>query len=366
METTLCKKCILPTNYSGISLDKNGVCNYCNNTLPINYLGEEKLKTDVRELLKNAKGNSEYDCVVGFSGGRDSTYLLWYIVKILNLKPLAVFANSKLIPEQTFTNIKKTTDILGVDLIIKEHNYLLNSSKHFFKSWSKYPSPATLITMCTGCRLGVMKFVYEEADNRNIPIIFDGGTPFEEGYFKKNLISQNGFRKFSFIFGFFNQVLKNPSLVFNIRPLITLIREYYHIPKYSNKKHGNEKPFIIKPFENYFRWEKDDIEKIIKTELEWERYPGLTSSYRGDCEIGIIRQYFYNKMLGYNDKDDHLSCLIRDNQITRKEALKQVQSDKSVKKEILVDCFEKLGFNYYKYISKVEKNARKHNIIYNN
>src|SRR5690554_2250205 len=137
MKKNLCKKCILPVNYTGISFDKNGICSYCNGHKPIEYLGESKLKTDVVKILQDSKKQNDYDCIVAFSGGRDSTYLLWYVVNILKLKPLAVFSNSKLIPEQTLSNIRKTSEILGVDLVVKDHDYLLNSIKHYLNSWVK-------------------------------------------------------------------------------------------------------------------------------------------------------------------------------------------------------------------------------------
>ena len=329
--------------------------------MPINYLGAEKLKKDVSKLLQNATKKSNYDCIVGFSGGRDSTYLLWYVVNVLKLKPLAVFSNSMLIPQQTLSNIQKTTTLLGVDLLIKEHNYLKICSKHYLNSWAKYPSPATLITLCTGCRLGFSEILYKETIKRKIPFYFTGGTPFEKGYFKKNLIS-NKHDHFSFPIGYIKQVIKNPSLISSIRCLMMLIKEYYLMPKYlSNAK---DKPVRISPFYKYLRWEKEKIEKTIKNELEWERYPGLASSYRGDCEIGVIRQFLYNKFLGYNDKDDHLSCLIRDNQISREEALRQTEIEKNIKPEILMKAFKKLGFNFNDYITQIEINARKHDILY--
>lgn len=359
---TICKKCILPENYSGISFDNNGICSFCNSNKPIEYLGEKKLKADVSKILQNSKNQSNYDCIVAFSGGRDSTYLLWYVINVLNLKPLAVFSNSKLVPEQTLSNIKKTSNLLNVDLLIKDHNYLKNCIKHYLNSWVKNPTPATLITFCTGCRLGTTHLIDEEAKRRNIPIIFDGGTPFEKGYFKKNLISTKGLNSISFPLGFLKQVKNNPALIANGRCLTTMVKEYYFETR--NKDYKKGKSIRIRPFMHYIRWEKNKIENTIKNELEWKRYPGLASAYRGDCDIGIIRQFFYDKMLGYNDKDDHLSWLIRDNQISREEALIQIEHEKQTKTEILIETFKKFDIDYNEYIAKIEKNALRHNILH--
>ena len=360
----LCKECILPENYSGVILNEKGICNLCSGYKSPQYLGEDRLKVDITNILKDKK-NNKYDCIVGFSGGRDSTYLLWYIVNILKLKPLAVFVDSKLIPETTLSNIKKTARILGVDLIIRQHEFLQKTVVHFLKSWVNYPNPATLITLCTGCRLGVTKLVNEEVVSRNIPILFAGGTPFEAGLFKKNLISLNRNGNFSFILGYGKQVIHNLSLISNFSCLKIQIDEYFTVPWASISKTRKLNYVGIEPFKNYFRWEEKIIDETLKNVLDWERYPGLESSYRGDCEIGIIRQFLYNKMLGYNDKDDHLSWLVRDKQILRDDALKRVKNEKETKIDILHLIFGKLGIDFSDFISKVEKNARKHNLHYN-
>ncbi len=360
---TLCKKCLLPENYAGIKFNEQGICNFCEDYKPILYFGENKLKEDVYGILSN-KEKKEYDCIVGFSGGRDSTYLLWYIVTEMKLKPLAVCVENMLTPEETILNIRKTVDLLNVDLVVKKHEYLKKSILHFLNSWVKYPNPATLITLCTGCRLGLSKLIKEEAINRKIPIIIEGSTPFETGPFKKNLISTKRNSNISFILGYGKQIARNPSLISNLSCLKTQINEYIIAPSASIRKHKNDNFHVISPFQKYLRWEEKKIESTIKNKVGWNQHKGLESSYRGDCEVGIIRQYLYYKMLGYNDKDDNLSCLIRDNQISRKDALIRLMNEKETREDTLISSFKKVGIDFFEFISLVEKNAHKHNILY--
>jgi hypothetical protein len=352
-----CNNCILPETYSGLKLNDQGTCNYCEEYEPIDYLGEKRLEEDVSKILANRTGN-KYDCIVAFSGGRDSTYLLWYVVKVLKLKTLAVFVDSKLIPEETISNINKTVEQLGVDIVFKKHEYLKKSIHHHLKSWLKYPDPATLINLCSGCRLGFIKYVDEEAVKQDIPIVFLGGTPFEKGLFKRNLISTQ--RNHSFLFGYAKQVLKNPSLVTNFNSLKIQVNEYRAVM--SEIKAKDYSYVKLTPFNNYFRWEEKTIVATIENELGWKQHPGMKSTYRGDCEIGIIRQFFYNKILGYNDKDDHLSWLVRDKQITREEALERVNKEKEVEIDILQESFGQLGIDFKKLISDFERKARKRKI----
>ena len=152
-------------------------------------------------------------------------------MNVLKFKTISRFLlNSKLIPDTTISNIKKTVKILGVDLIVKQHEFLKKTVSYFLKSWLNYPEPATLITLCTGCRLGVTKLVNEEVINRKIPILFAGGTPFEKGLFKKNLISTNRNSNISFVFGYGKRVICNPFLISNLSCLKIQIEEYFTVP----------------------------------------------------------------------------------------------------------------------------------------
>ena len=87
MKNKLCTKCILPDNYVGISFDDDGVCNFCNERKDHQYLGKEKLKEEINSIFLKYP-DRKYDCVVGLSGGRDSTYLLWYVVNEMNINPI--------------------------------------------------------------------------------------------------------------------------------------------------------------------------------------------------------------------------------------------------------------------------------------
>jgi glutamine---fructose-6-phosphate transaminase (isomerizing) len=357
MKIRRCKICILPENYTGLTISSDGVCNFCKEKNEHHYLGKDKLSERINNiLLQNPE--RKYDCVVGFSGGRDSTFLLWYIVKELHLKPLAVFIDSGLIPEQTIQNINKTIQLLNVDLKIIKHDFLKKYFKFHFQTWLKRPKPETLITFCVGCRLGVNNFVDDEAIKQSIPIVFGGGSPFEGKQYKSKLIKLNPNHKsnISFILGYLKQAALNPQLILNPLSFWAQIKEYYTIiflQKRKLNKHGIER---IALYHTYIKWEEKVIEKTLKDELNWERYPGLRTSYRGDCEIGIIRQFMYWKLLGYNDKDDHLSCLIRDQQITRDDAMDRLNNEHYVPVEILERICKDAGIEY----SDIEKITKKY------
>jgi len=112
-----CKRCNLPANYCRINIDADGVCNYCKgDSKPFNYLGLDALKRDINDILSKQNPNRRYDCAVGVSGGRDSSYLLYFAKEVLGLRVLAVSMVHDFMPSETRHNIKTIVERLGVDI----------------------------------------------------------------------------------------------------------------------------------------------------------------------------------------------------------------------------------------------------------
>src|SRR3989338_4212910 len=118
----ICKRCIMDSTVPNISFNKYGMCNYCTNYL--NRLSEIKYndKNNREFLLKKTlnkikikERKKQYDCIVGISGGLDSSYLL-YIIKKLGLRPLAVHLDNGWNSELAVSNIEKLVKKLDVDL----------------------------------------------------------------------------------------------------------------------------------------------------------------------------------------------------------------------------------------------------------
>ena len=114
-----CAQCVLPESYPGITFNEDGICNHCTDHKERTYLGEDELKKEIISYLDLQKDrNKEYDCVLGISGGRDSTYLLYFLSKVLGLKVLAYSADHGFVPEVTKSNMKRATDKLNIPLFI--------------------------------------------------------------------------------------------------------------------------------------------------------------------------------------------------------------------------------------------------------
>jgi len=139
--TQICTRCIYNDRVSGIRFDEQGICNYCRQveSLKIQYgtgqaEGQKKLDAIIARIKKNGR-HKAYDCVVGVSGGTDSSYLLMKAVE-WGLRPLAVHYDNTWNSAVATANIQKITAFLGVDLFtyVVDNKEIDNIKKAFLLS----------------------------------------------------------------------------------------------------------------------------------------------------------------------------------------------------------------------------------------
>ena len=178
----LCATCVLPDNFPNIKFDQAGNCNYCNS-----FKGEEKLKEDkaayfekFKELIEKLRGKGDYDCTLSYSGGKDSSYTLYVLREVFNLKVLVLTFDNGFVSEQTWKNIAALTENLQADSMVFKPNFAI--LKKIFRYAVNQPmySPKTLeraSTICTSC-IGLVKFIFLKiAIEKRIPMMAWGWSP---------------------------------------------------------------------------------------------------------------------------------------------------------------------------------------------
>ncbi|MEM7347000.1 MAG: amino acid adenylation domain-containing protein, partial [Chloroflexota bacterium] len=119
--TQRCVVCGLPDNYPGATLDSEGVCNTCRefDAVKARFQPYFKTSTDLQRIFDFAKQKKtgQYDCLVLYSGGKDSTYMLYQLVKEGGMTPLVFSLDNGYISEEAKANMRRVTDDLGVDLV---------------------------------------------------------------------------------------------------------------------------------------------------------------------------------------------------------------------------------------------------------
>ena len=188
----ICRNCVLIDGSFGIELNSEGVCNYCEDptyktanwwkTQITSEAKEAGLKdwNSTIEYLRSRQGERKYDCMVGFSGGKDSTALLYKMVHDYGFNPLAVTIDSGFMPDVAFENVRDTLEKLKVDHVI------IDGAKETFRKlyqwvFNNQDSGELTLTrnLCDNCGDLVHSLVVREAMERDIGVILFGYSPDE-------------------------------------------------------------------------------------------------------------------------------------------------------------------------------------------
>ena len=337
-----CTKCILPESYPGIIYNNKGICNYCTNYKKMNFKGEKKLLN----IISNFRTKKEDKCIVALSGGRDSTYVAHYAVNKLKLNVLAVTFDHGFMPRQTIKNIKTTVKKLKINHYVLKNINMKNHVKHFMSAFINCPSPSMIALLCTGCTTGIMQSLIKSGNKNKISFILGGGGVVGRGgeperSFAEKLFKLPGnfrMKKLSIVIGFARNFLKNPYYILNPSFLVALLKEFYY--RYIYKLDNQIQTLGL--FE-FIPWNEKEICSIIENKLNWQKPKHIQTSWRSDCKIHFLKQYLYRETLGFTKNDELLSGMIRENMITREEALKRLEHDNIISKKHLADFLNELG-----------------------
>jgi len=171
----ICTNCVMDTSDSRIQFDENGVCDHCNdfeksvkpNWFP-NEEGKRRLQSTVAKIKEDGR-DRDFDCILGMSGGVDSSYLLHLAVKELGLRPLVFHVDGGWNSELAVNNIQVMIDKLGLDLYTEVINWeeMKDFQLAFFKSGVPHIDiPQDHAFVAT---------LYNFADKHNIKYILNGG-----------------------------------------------------------------------------------------------------------------------------------------------------------------------------------------------
>lgn len=144
-----CTRCLLPETFPGISFDERGVCSICRDYKKNLPKGKKRF---LSELSKQHTVNSRYDCIVPISGGRDSCYILHYLVRELHLNPVAYTYDWGLVTDLARRNIQRMCSSLGVEhiLISADIRKKRENVKKNVEAWLKRPTLGTIPLFMAG------------------------------------------------------------------------------------------------------------------------------------------------------------------------------------------------------------------------
>ena len=319
----ICSRCVSDTTIPSIRFDERGICNFCKRhdemekKFPLNELGEQKLNRLIEEIKAKGK-NKDYDCIVGVSGGRDSTYTLYTAVK-MGLRPLAVHFDNGWNSEIAVGNIKKATTKLDVDLhtVVADWEEFKDLQKSFLRASvpdAEIPTDYVIISV-----------LYQAAAEIGTKYLLNGHSFRTEGIAPIGWTYMDGRYVKSVHKKFGKAELKS-------FPILSLSKLVYYV---------TIKRIIYVPLLQYMVYNQEQVGDILKKELDWVYYGG---HHHENIYTHFFQSYLCPKKFNIDKRKLEYSALIRSGQMTREDALKEIRENPyPYDKEIVDYTISKLG-----------------------
>ena len=349
-----CTKCLLPETFPFLSFDKSGVCSYCNSYIRQNYLGLDKLK-DYADSIRNKDGNP--DCLVAFSGGRDSSYSLHYIKKELNLNPIAYTYDWGMVTDLARRNQARICGKLGIEHILisadikQKRKYIsLNVA-----AWLRRPSLGTIPLFMAGDKQFFYYAYYLCKINKIKETILCENllerTSFKSGFcgIKPHFDTKHNFslsttQKIQMLSFYGKEFLLNPAyLNSSLLDSAKAFATYYITP------HSYFNLF------DYLPWEEDTIEKTLISEYDWELSPDTTTTWRIGDGTASFYNYIYYTVAGFSEFDTFRSNQIREGMMDRETALAKVNIENRPRFESMKWYLDTIGLDFEDTIKTINK-----------
>lgn len=352
-ELRRCTKCLLPETMPYISFDAEGVCNYCHHYKPRNNPRPKEELFALVEPYRRLRGN---DCIVPFSGGRDSCYGLHLVANELKMKPVTYTYDWGMVTDLGRRNISRMCAKLGVENIIvadditRKREYIAMN----LRAWLKSPHLG-MISILTAGDKHFFRHVETIKKQTGVSLNLWGVNPLEVTHFKagflgvppdfeeKRVYSHGVMKQLRYHWLRTAAMLQSPGY-FNRSLWDTLSGEYY--------RSFLEKTDYYHIFD-YWRWDEKQIDDTLLNEYDWECAPDTSTTWRIGDGTAAFYNYIYYTVAGFSEHDTFRSNQIREGDLTREEALELVRDENQPRYPNIKWYLDSLGMDFKEVISVV-------------
>lgn len=316
----ICSRCMIPETHETIMYDAQGVCNVCRQQ----EVKQEKVDWAARgrelvDLIEQYRGKNDYDCLIPFSGGKDSTYTLYKLVTEYKVKPLVVsFDHGFLRPRIAENNIR-TMRRLGVDFLKFTPNWQV-VKKIMLESLRRKGD------FCWHCHTGIFAYPMQIAVKHQIPLIFWGEPSAEyTSYYSYDNPEEVDEKRFN---RFVNLGIAAEDMLGMLDGEITMRDlEPFKYPKLKELRGIGYRSVCLG---SYIPWDVKQNVEIIKRELGWQEndVEGVPPEYRYEkveCMLQGVRDYCKYLKRGYARVSHLTSIDIRNGRLSREAAVAAVE-----------------------------------------
>lgn len=325
----ICSRCVADTTIPDIRFDEEGICNFCHihdsldKQFPLDGRGEQKLDRIIKKIQRDGRA-LKYDCIIGISGGTDSTFCL-YMAKELGLRPLAVHFDNGWNSGISVSNIKNAVRKLEIDL--KWITVDLEEFSDIQRSFLKASVPDAEIPT----DLAIHAVLHRAAAEHGVKWIINGMNFRTEGIQPLKWSYTDG----RYVWSVQEEYGRHPLMTY---PNLT-------IPDMIN--FALFKGIKTVPLLAYMNYSKEEIKDLLKREVDWTDYGG--HHFESLYTRFVITDILWNKFR-IDKRKVQLSAAVRSGKLTRYEALEALKAPPSSDPEVTRIVLGKIGFTEEEFV----------------
>lgn len=320
-----CSCCIMPEIKGQIALNSQGLCRTCAGPVKAAESDTGPAETGLaplQEKVNRVKAGQQgiYDCVVGLSGGKDSSMTLYIAKKMLALNPLAVFIDNGFCSDEMYRNVINATDALGVDLVMFKPALI----KSLFKTLLLQK---TNVYYCRICNALIDVYLREAAARHGVNLLLGGYTKGQD--FLKG-------RELFWIYrtsdlALLAAVSDKPEFK-SVCDMFESLAQFFY-DRFTSIE-------LVSPF-HYLSYDEDEIVGTISKELGFQLPSVSWPEGSTNCLFNVVSQYLAVKNFGYSQHEVEISTLVRKGEMSRARALEIVETPMS--REHMALALERIG-----------------------
>lgn len=310
-----CKTCLLPETHETITYNSDGICSVCQNQGIKKSINWSSRLDDLDALIAQYRGKSNYDCIIPFSGGKDSTWTLYYLLnRYPGLRPLVVRFNHGFLRNTLQENCRKVFRKLGVAV----HEFTPNWKVVTHLMLQSFLEKGDF---CWHCHTGIMSYPMQVAIQESTPLIFWGepSTEYTSYYSYSNdeQVDEERFNRIATLGISADDMLVRLDGLVDSRDL-----EPYRYPAIDNLRAIGYRSVCLG---SYVPWDVKSQVAVIQQELGWvgdvvENVPPQYNYEKIECWMQGVRDFIKYIKRGYT-RPSHLAAIdLRNNRISREDA----------------------------------------------
>jgi N-acetyl sugar amidotransferase len=352
---TKCNSCLLPETYETIEFDHKGVCNVCRNKeyrdTSIDWTGR---KHQLDALIEEHRGKHDYDMIVPFSGGKDSTYTLHYLMKEYKIKPLVVRFDHGFMRETLIENNTRTFKKLGVDVLNFTPNWQV-VKRLMLESLRRKGD------FCWHCHTGIFSYPMHIAIKFDVPLVMWGepSSEYTQYYdYREDEIEEVDETRFN---RFVNLGITAEDMLGMIKddfPIDPRDLKPYTYPALRDLKRLQYRSVCLG---SYIPWDVKKQVEIIKSELGWrgEQVEGMPwDEYpyeKIECFMQGMRDYIKYLKRGYSRVSQMVALDLRNGRIDKEHGQELVDKYEGRKPPSLELFLDYVGLTESEFFEVVDK-----------